>query len=117
MASTLALNEFIVATADATGTASGTKGPYRYGDQWYIDIIASETNSSKQTTLTVYRGIQSNTSILAGTFSGNFDQATGGSPIVVKDGDKLTFVWTGCNPGDICQATLTGTLYSGRYGG
>lgn len=116
MPSSVPLNEYIVAVADSTGTASATKGPYRYGDQWYIDIIATETNSAKQTTLTVYRGIQSTTSVLAGTYSGNFDTASGGTPIVVKDGDKLTFVWTNCNPSDRCQATLTGTLYSGRYG-
>lgn len=111
------LNEYVVATANSTGKASTTKGPYRYGDQWYIDSIATEVNSTNQTTLTVYRGIESNTSIVAGTFSGNFDTASGGSPIVVKDGDKLTFVWTNCNPGDVCQATIEGTLYSERYGG
>lgn len=116
MGSTLALNEYASATADSTGTATVTIGPHRYGDSWYITLISSEVQSTKQTTLTIYRGVPSNTSIIGGTYSGNFDSASGGAPIVVKDGDKLTFQWTNCNQGDVCQARLEGTFQSGRYG-
>lgn len=121
MPSSLPLDEYItVVTTDdgtgITGSAIATIGPRRYGETWYVSLISTQVTSAQQSTLTVYRGVKSNTSIVAGTYSANFDTATGGTDIIVKNGDKLTFEWTGADIGVECQARLEGVLFSERIG-
>lgn len=122
MSTRLPLDEYVNAIAiddgtGITGTATVTIGPYRYGESWYINLITSQIQSTHQSTLKIYRGVISNTSIVAGTYSGNFDTASGGSNIELKNGDKLVFQWTGADIGADCQARIEGTLYSERSGG
>lgn len=108
------LQEFVQATADANGRAVGTTGPERYGERWSVTLINTNTNSSTESELKVYRGVESNSARVLGTYSGNSDTAGGGKPIDVPSGDKLVFVWSGASPGAICTARLEGDLISGR---
>lgn len=121
MPSSLPLDEYVsgITVDDGTGVTGrflATIGPRRYGETWYVNLISTQVSSVKQSTLTVYRGVKSSTSIVAGTYSANFDTASGGSDIIVKNGDKLTFEWTGADIGVDCQARLEGTLFSERIG-
>lgn len=108
------LQEFVQATADATGRATSVKGPARYGETWQITSVNTTTNSVAETQLRVFRGVESESAQVLTTYSGNSDTAGGGDPIVLGAGDKLVFVWSGADVGAICTARLEGTFVSGR---
>lgn len=105
--------EFAQATANGTGRAVAEAGPKRAGDRWEITLINTNTNSTAQAELRVYRGVESESARLFGTFSANSDTASG-STITVGSGDKLVFVWSGADIGSICTARIEGDIYSGR---
>lgn len=107
------LNEPVLATADANGRAVASTGPYKYGDRWVIESITTNTNSVLESQLKVYRGVESESAVVASSYSGNQDSA-GGNVIRVPTGDKLVFVWSGCTPGAQCNARLEGDLETGR---
>lgn len=108
------LHEFAQATADASGRAVAYAGPEKFGDQWDVSLINTNTTSTAQTELRVYRGVESDTTRLIGTYSGNNDTASGSKPITVRAGDKLVFVWTGADVGSICTARIEGEFITGR---
>lgn len=114
MPATLMLMEYVTATADASGTATVSTGPKKYGDRWTVSTLASASNSVLETTLKVYRGAAVPTAQVASTYSGNNDNA-GGSPIEIGSSDKLVFQWTGATPNAVCTCRIEGTLTSGRY--
>lgn len=107
------LHEYAQATADATGRAVATAGPRKFGEQWDISLITTNTNSTAQAQLRVYRGVESTTSQVLSTYSANNDTASG-STISVRAGDKLVFVWSNADPGSICTARIEGDFISGR---
>lgn len=108
------LMEFAQATANASGRAVAEAGPEKYGDIWEVTLISSNSNSSAESQLRVYRGVESNSAQLLSTYSANNDNASGGSAITVGAGDRLVFVWSGASSGAICTARIEGTLKSGR---
>src|SRR5882762_6391746 len=107
------LLEFVQATAGADGRAVASKGPAKYGDSWEVTTLATTTNSTTESQLRVYRGVESNSALVASTYSGNQDTA-GGNTIKVPGQDKLVFVWSGATPGAICTCRIEGDLNSGR---
>lgn len=107
------LFEFAQATADANGRAVDNAGPAKYGETWEITLINTNTTSTAETELRVYRGVESETCRILGTYSGNSDNA-GGSPVKVQSPDKLIFVWSGATAGAICTARIEGDLITGR---
>jgi hypothetical protein len=108
------LHEFVQATANANGRAEGSTGPDKYGDQWEITLINTNTTSTAQTELRVYRGVESDTTRILGTYSANSDTAGGGTGITVRAGEKLVFVWSNADVGAICTARIEGDFISGR---
>lgn len=107
------LHEYAQATANASGRAVAFAGPGKFGEQWDISLITTNTNSTAQAQLRVYRGVESDTAQILSTYSANNDSA-GGSTITVRAGDKLVFVWSNADPGAICTARLEGDFISGR---
>lgn len=107
------LHEFVQATANANGRAVGSAGPAKFGDQWDISLINSNTTSTAQSELRVYRGVESESARILASYSGNSDTASG-STITVKSGDKLVFVWSKADPGSICTARIEGEFITGR---
>lgn len=107
------LLEYVEATADADGKAIASTGPYRFGESWTITSLNTTTNSVAESQLRVYRGVESDSAIVASSYSGNQDTA-GGSEIKVPAQDKLVFVWTGADPGARCTCRIEGDLISGR---
>lgn len=108
------LLEYVQATADADGRAVASTGPAKYGESWDVSLINTNTTSTAQSQLIVYRGVESNSTRILGTYSGNNDTAGGGSNIKIPAQDKLVFVWTGCDVGSICTARIEGDLISQR---
>jgi len=107
------LQEFVQATADANGKASVSSGPRKFGETWNVTLFATTTNSVSETQLRIYRGVESDTALVASTYSGNQDTASG-NPVLVPSQDKLVFVWTGADPGSICSCRIEGQFLSGR---
>lgn len=107
------LLHYVEATADETGKATVSTGPQKYGDSWTVTLLATSTNSVAQSQLRVYRGVESDSAMVASTYAGNQDTA-GGNSIDVPGQDKLVFVWTGADPGSACTCRIEGTLNSGR---
>jgi hypothetical protein len=108
------LMEFAQATADANGRAVAEAAPEKFGDSWEVTLISTNTNSTSESQLRVYRGVESASALLLSTYSANNDNASGGAAINVGAGDKLVFVWSGASSGSICTARIEGTLKSGR---
>jgi hypothetical protein len=108
------LLEYVQTTADANGRAVASTGPKKFGESWDVTLISTNTNSTAESQLRVYRGVESETSQILSTYSGNSDTAGGGSNIKVPAQDKLVFVWSGCDAGSTCNARIEGDLISGR---
>lgn len=106
------LRASVTATANASGRASVITGPEKYGDTWAIELITSASNSTVDCQLKVYRGIESETSVIESSYSGRSDT----SPCNHRfgAGEKLIFVWTNCSVGAICSSRIEGNLESGR---
>jgi len=107
------LLEYVTATADADGRAVVSTGPQRYGDSWEITLLATTTDSTSESQLRVYRGVESDSALVASTYSGNQDTA-GGNTIQVPSQDKLVFVWSGASVGATCTCRIEGNLNSRR---
>lgn len=107
------LMEYVTATAGADGRAVVSTGPQKFGDSWEVKSLATTTTSTAQSQLRVYRGVESDSALVASSYSGNQDNA-GGSSILVPGQDKLVFVWSNADPGSVCTCRLEGDLNSGR---
>lgn len=111
---TLPLLEYVQATADDSGTAQAEISPAKYGDSWVIRLLATNTNSVAESQLRVYRGVVSDSTMVASTYSGNADNA-GGSELRLSAGEKLIFVWTNADVGSVCTCRLEGDHISQRW--
>lgn len=111
--STYPLLQYVQATADANGRATASIGPFRFGESWVVKSMNTTTNSVAESQLRVYRGVESDSALIASTYSGNQDSA-GGNEINVPAQDKLVFVWSGADVGASCTCRIEGDLISGR---
>lgn len=111
--STYPLLEYVQATADANGRAVASTGPHKFGESWIITSMNTTTNSVAESQLRIYRGVESDSALIASTYSGNQDSA-GGNEVKVPAQDKLVFVWSGADPGASCTCRIEGDLISGR---
>lgn len=110
---TYPLLEYVQATADANGYATVSTGPHKFGERWIVTSLNTNTNSVAESQLRVYRGVESDSAVVASSYSGNQDTA-GGNEIKVPSQDKLVFSWTGADPGSLCTCRIEGELISGR---
>lgn len=109
----LPLLEYVQAIADADGRAVATAGPKKYGESWTVNLLATMTDSTTESQLRVYRGVESDTAIVASSYSGNQDTASGNA-LEVGSQDKLVFVWSGASVGAACVCRIEGDLNSRR---
>lgn len=107
------LMEYAQATADANGRATANVGPQRYGDTWVIRSMTTSSDSTSECKMKVYRGVESTSSLVLGTYSGNQDTA-GGTELTIGAQDKLVFVWEGASLGATCTCRIEGDLQSRR---
>lgn len=101
------LDETVRAVADANGRAVGELQVTRMGERWHITGMTTQSTSTNDTELRVYRGGEAASGLVASTYSGNLSSA-GGSPLDLQFGDKLTAVWANATPGAQCTLTIWG---------
>lgn len=103
----LPLNEGKLQIADANGRAVVEFQPLRAGEDWHI-VRTSIQNAGVNNVpeARVYRGIESPTTLVEGTFSGNMD--TSDTVIDLRNGERLLVVWSGADAGSQCSATVDG---------
>lgn len=106
------LSEFVTAIADSTGRATATTGPRKYGDVWHITSITTESTSTTDVQLRVYRNAESPSARIESTYAGKSD--TSPCDYTFKAGEKLVYVWSGASPGASCTSRIEGELMSGR---
>jgi hypothetical protein len=109
----LPLNEYVQAIADVNGIAVASTGPRMYGQAWIVKMLHTSTNSTSESQLRVYRGVEVDSALVASSYSGNQDNA-GGSTIEVPAQDKLIFVWSNASVDAICTCRIEGELHSAR---
>lgn len=101
------LNESNTATANAAGKAVCQVQPLRAFETWHV------TNTSVQSTSTVnvptvklYRGSESPSSFLEGTYTGTFNATN--TTIDLESGQRLLAVFENCDVGASCTVVVTG---------
>lgn len=107
------LSESNTAVANAAGKAVARLQPLRAFEEWRIETLAIDsTSSTKMPTFKSYRGSESPSNFIGGTFTGknNVDSSFNKS---LRNGETLVGVWENCDVGASCTMSITGTR-SGR---
>lgn len=101
------------ATADADGLAVVRfDGPGMAFDRLLVDVIGLVvTGTGGIPDATLYRGAPGDGRRLAYNADGATGWFDGGaSNDVIDSGETWSIQWTGCDPGDVCTAALSGTV-------
>lgn len=102
------LDESESGTVDASGVASVRIGPTRVQQYWRVGNVALSCTSSDDAEARVYLGAATPGNLLAGTYSGNQDNAPISVPLGF--GQFLTVVWSGATPAATATVSLNGTM-------
>lgn len=109
------LAESASATFDVSGRAIVSMGPSIYGSVWKIQRASISTTSSVETDCSLYRQMESPTTLIDGTANGNSEAY---SPDIgtldLTSGQTVLFVWTGGVPGAVATVVLDGQKETGR---
>lgn len=105
---TIPLNVSVSATFGANGQARASIGPTVYGTDWIVKRMVTTTSSTLESQQNVYFNVESASSLIDGTYSGNSD--TDDTEIPLHTLDKLVFVWTNGTPGAVATAILSGDI-------
>lgn len=91
------------------GTATVPIGPQGYGTRWYPAqlSVATQTGAADVSTVAFYINVIGPGGFIGQSYSGGGDQPALALP-EMQPGDLLYSVWSGGNPGDWCQVTITG---------
>lgn len=101
------LAESSSATADASGVARVSLGPLRSFETWDVrSTTVASTSSTLVPTCKLYRGGESPSRLIDGTYTGTLD--TTDTPYKLRSGDKVLAVFTGCDVGAQCTVTVEG---------
>lgn len=105
-----------VSADDGTGVARATTsiGPDRYGDIWKIVLMTTQSTSTTDVELRVYRNVESRGSMIDSTYAGR--SATSPCEVWLKAGEKIVAVWTKGDIGATHSLRVEGTNYSQRRG-
>lgn len=92
--------------ADATGICTARFDGPGGSDMWLVDRITVWSNSTAETTASVYVGQVGLAGLRDLTIVGNSDIADENQPIVVPSSQPLIVEWTGVAVGAICHANI-----------
>jgi hypothetical protein len=96
-------------TFDTDNSASAVLGPERAGHKWHITRMVTTSGASGDfVQTTVYRNFESPTNTLDFTFQGA--QATSETDLLLYEGEKLIFEWTGGTPGSQAIMIINGEI-------
>lgn len=96
------------ATFDSSGRAVIVVGPDRAREWWKVTGYTAKTNSTVQTTLTVYKGSEQAGSRIDVTRKGN-DDSSDTQVEIPPSGYPLRFVWSGGSVGALAEISVQGT--------
>ncbi len=99
-------------TLNASGQGSMRFGPEVFGTVWNINRLSTNGNSTLDPTCTVYRGAESNTTMIDNTEKANADISE--TDLELRDGEFVTVVYDGGTPGAIMSFRIEGEM-GGRY--
>lgn len=103
------LHETSLQTADANGKAVCRVQAMKPFERWNVTgITVNNTSTVLVPTAKVYRGSESPSALIDGTFTGTFDHSD--TSMIVLDGETILCVFTGADPGSQCTFTLTGEV-------
>lgn len=105
---TAQLDEANSGTFDALGVAVVRIGPTRVQQYWKPSNVAVSSTSSSDTEARVYLGAATPSNLLAGSYSGNRDNAPIAQPLGF--GQVLTVVWSGGTPGATATVSVSGQM-------
>lgn len=112
------LNEQVQVTSVNNGsgvaTATGRIGPSRYGETWHITLMTTQSNSTTDVELRVYRNVESPGSMVDSTYSGR--SATSPCDLKLRVGESLVAVWSKGDIGAIHTLRVEGENQSARMG-
>lgn len=110
--SDLSLYESATAIANAAGRAVAQLQPMRSFEQWkVISSTVQSTSSVLKPTAKLYRGSETPSTIIEGTYSGSLDSTD--KSYKLRNGERVLAVWTGCDVGASCTLTIEGTKSRG----
>lgn len=92
--------------ADATGKATCVVQPLRAFESWEITNTAVQSTSTTVPTVKVYRGSESPSSFIEGSYTATFNSSN--SQIDLNNGERLLVVFEGCTPGASCSVSVSG---------
>lgn len=107
------------ATVGADGRATVTVQPLRAFETWHVTKITVNNNGSVLVPAArVYRGFESPTALVEGSYSGTLDSSD--TNIMLETGESLICVWegrvvgtAGADVGSVCTFILNGTRKNG----
>jgi hypothetical protein len=106
---TIPLRQSAPATAGSNGRAVATIQPLRSFERWHITRTAVSSNSTiLAPTARVYRGAESPSALVEGTYAGRLDSSD--TAIWLENGEALIVVWEGADVGSSCVVTIEGEV-------
>lgn len=94
-------------TADSTGKAVCRVQPLRAFESWHITNTAIQSTSSTNVpTFKLYRGSESPTNFIAGTYTAQFNSSA--DVIDLNNGEALVGVFEGADVGSVCTMSVSG---------
>lgn len=97
------------ADADATGRAEITLQPLQAFHRWRVKrMTVSTTDTTLVPTVKVYRGGESPSNLVDGTFTGTLDHSD--TDLVLRNGEPLVFVFFQADVGTTCSVTIEGQV-------
>lgn len=94
-------------TADSTGKATCQVQPLRAFESWKITNTAVQSTSTvKVPTVKLYRGSESPSNFIEGTYTGTFNASN--TVIDLNNGERLLAVFENADVGANCTISITG---------
>lgn len=101
------LQEAKSANADGSGRAAIRLGPFTAFERWQIRRITVQSTSTVLVpTVRIYRGSESRTRLIDGTFTGTFDHSD--TDLLLQTGEELLAVWEGGDASHVATISLEG---------
>lgn len=101
------LQEGKSANADASGRAAIRLGPFTAFERWQVKRITVQSTSTVLVpTVKLYRGSESRTRMIDGTFTGTFDHSD--TDLLLQTGEELLAIWENGDANHVATITLEG---------
>lgn len=95
------------ATADVNGRARVTLSPQRAFERWQVERITVQSTSSVLVPkCEIYRGAETASRLVDGTWTGTFDHTD--TSLMLQTGEEIIVLWVGGDVSSECTVTIEG---------